>query len=365
MVSVDVPPPSSTLRLRPGTPVLDRGGGEVQLGTDERWALVLAGLADHEASWLHEAASRRHATLPGTAARHRVPDDRRDQIVRQLADCGFLVPTPRTRAEVLATAGGGADAPAVGALRPDGAGTVTLARRVLRTVALSGLGRIGAATAAHLATAGVGTVLLDDDTPVQVTDLGAGTYEETDVGHRRSHRLQDLFARRYPRTRVGLTWREETPPDVVVKICDRVARPETFARLMSTGVAHLPVVVGEADVVLGPFVLPGRTACVSCRHRHAVDADDRWPRLVGQLARWPGPASQETVLAATTAALAAGQVLAHLDGVRPAAANALLEVRLPDTLPRVLPTGPHPGCGCTAAAPPSSRRSRADVPPGT
>ncbi|WP_407318737.1 thiamine biosynthesis protein ThiF [Isoptericola halotolerans] len=335
------------LRLRPGAPVLDRGPGEVQLGTDPRWALVVSGLEETEARWLSAAAGTPHASLDRTAARFHVDDERRKTIRSLLAGCGFLVPTVRRSPDVLATAGGSADAPALGALLPDGAGMVTLARRAVRGVGVSGLGRIGALLAAHLATAGVGTLLLDDDTPVRLSDLGTGSYEQTDVGHRRAGRLRERLGGRYPRTTLARTWHDDAPPDVVVVVRDRIARPEVFTLLMSSGVPHLPVVVGEADVTLGPFVLPGTTACTTCWYLHARDVDERWPALADQLVDAPGVPGQETVLSTTAAALAAGQVLAHLDGARPAAAGAVLEVALPEALPRVRPVAVHPGCACT------------------
>lgn len=347
MASTSTSPDPAALRLRPGAPVLGRGPGEVQLGTDGRWSLVVSGLADAEARWLAAAATTQHASLERTAARHQVDDERRRAIGALLADCGFLVPRPRRTPDVLATAGGAADAPVLGALLPDGGGMVTLARRAVRRVGVSGLGRIGALLVAHLATAGVGTLVLDDDSPVQVTDLGTGTYRQTDVGRRRAVQLQEALQDRYPRTSWTREWHADALPDVVVAVSDRVARPETFTLLMSAGIPHLPVVVGEADVTLGPFVLPGSTACTACWHRHATDADERWPDLVDQLAELPVSPGQETVLSTTAAALAAGQVLAHLDGARPATAGTVLEVALPEAIPRSRPVEVHPACTCT------------------
>ncbi|WP_278236696.1 ThiF family adenylyltransferase [Isoptericola sp. AK164] len=361
MASADTSAPARRLRLRRGTPVLDRGSGTLQLGSDHRWSLLVSGLSDAERTWLHEAAAARHGDLEHGAARHRVAPERRARILRLLADAGFLVPPAAPAASVRAAAGGAADAPALAALRVDGDGLRTLAGRARSRVAVVGLGRLGALLAAHLATAGVGTVLLDDDSPVQLVDLGVGAYDEVDVGHRRASRLRRRLAEQHPGTRVATTWRDEAPPDAVV-VCTGAGRPEDFARLMSHGIAHLPVVAGEAGLEIGPFVRPGGTACMACRFHHDVDADPDWPRLVGQLAGWALPAGHETVLATTGAALATGQVLAHLDGGRPAAAGAVLQVGLPDALARVRPLSPHPDCGCTAPAPPPVRRVPATRP---
>ncbi|AEG43620.1 UBA/ThiF-type NAD/FAD-binding protein [Isoptericola variabilis] len=338
------------VRLRPGTAVLDRGDGEVQLGTDHRWALVVAGLSDAEASWLCEAAARRHRSLEQTARRWAVEDARRAEVLELLERSGFLVGPPPPAGRITAPADGAADAAVLGALRPDGAGQVTLAARARRTVGLCGLGRVGAAAALHLATAGVGTLVLDDPRPVQTCDTGLGGYRRDDVGTPRERALTELLAERHPRTDVvhEVDGRE---PDAVVVVEPDVADPDRYGRLLGDGVPHLPVVVREADVVVGPLVLPGRSACVRCAHRHVADADARWPRLVQQLRGREPDRPQETTLAANAAALAAGQVLALLDGARPAAVGAALEVALPEAVPRVRPVQPHPGCGCTGLVP--------------
>lgn len=352
------PPPALALdrvRLRPGTVVLDRGDGEVQLGTDPRWALRLAGLDRAEVAWLRDLAARRHAGPATVAARYGVAAERRDEIAAVLRRGGFLQPVEEARTGAAAEVrrdGGAADAPVLGALLSDGGGPAVVAARARRTVAVTGLGRLGAAVSLHLATAGVGALVLADPSPVQVTDLGLGAYDQEHVGRPRGEVLGERLRRVAPRTLV----RGDGAPDVAVLVESRAAAPARYARLVAQGVAHLPVVVREADVVVGPLVLPGVTACARCADLHRADADPAWPALVAQL-RELADAPQETTLTAASAALAAAQVLAHLDGLRPAAAGALLEVALPGAVPRAVPLSPHPRCGCTTLSPSGGRRA--------
>ncbi|HWV76471.1 MAG TPA: ThiF family adenylyltransferase [Isoptericola sp.] len=347
--------PGPLLALRPATPVLDHGDGEVQLGTDPRWSLVLSGLDDHEARWLRDVGARRHRSLERGARYWGVSADRHAQILRALGDGGFLV---ATGADGEPGAAGAAadwtpDATVLGALRPDGAGTLTLARRGERLVGVHGLGRTGTALAGLLADAGVGGLVLDDRDPVQVSDLGLGGHGPGDVGRPRERSAAARLAASHPRLRVGSELRVTTGdephlPDVVVVVESHVARPGRYERLLGAGVPHLPVVVREADVVVGPMVLPGRSACVGCCARHAADADPGWPSVLADLAhRTCDGVAHETTLAATAAALAAGQVLALLDGATPATVGRRLEVALPEAVPRVRDVAPHPGCGCT------------------
>lgn len=307
---------------------------------------MLSGLTPDEERWLGEVAERRHVTVEQAAARCGVPAERRDEIMTALVRAGVLVPVPGTVGAVTAAADGAADATVLGMLRPDGAGLVTLADRARRTVGISGLGRVGTGVAQHLGTAGVGSLVLDDPQPVQVTDVGLGGLRPADVGRARHDAVRALLAERSPRAAVRT---DEVPDpgglDVVVVVEPHAAHPARYQRLLGLGVPHLPVVVREADMVVGPLVLPGRSACVRCVDLARADVDARWPALAAQLRTTAEPAHEAT-LAAVAAATAAAQVLALLDGHRPAAVGACLEISLPAGLPSVHPTGPHPRCGC-------------------
>ena len=353
MADADSPAPAagSPLTLRSATPVLDHGDGEVQLGTDPRWSLVLSGLDDHEARWLRDAGARRHRSLDRGARHWGVSPERQELIVRALADGGFLVRAAADRPPEAAPAWT-PDVTVLGALRPDGAGAATLARRGARVVGVHGLGRTGTALAGLLAAAGVGTLVLDDRDPVQVGDLGLGGHAPEDVGRPREQSAAARLATAHPRLRVGSALAvteagEPRLPDAVVVVEAHAAGPERYERLLGAGVPHLPVVVREADVVVGPLVLPGRSPCVGCCDRHAADADRGWPFVAADLALRPtDDVAHETTLAATAAALATGQVLALLDGATPAAVGRRLEVALPEGVPRVRDVAPHPECGC-------------------
>jgi hypothetical protein len=117
-------------------------------------------------------------------------------------------------------------------------------------------------------------------------------------------------------------------------------------------------------VVVGPFVRPGLDPCLTCVELHRGDVDPCWPQLARQLRDLAVPEHEESVLAAVAGALAAGQVLAALDGTVPRTAAACLEISAPDAVPRLRETSHHPRCGCgdLASAPPDgaplARRAR-------
>lgn len=360
--------PLFPVRLRPRTVVLRRGPGVLQYGTDERWSVHLSGLADHEVAWLLDHHRSGRALLHAPPARFAVTPARQREIVRHLHEALLVVGPPDAGSpHVVAPAHGGADAPTLSLLRPDGSGRTTLAHRARASVGVEGLGRLGLGIAVVLATAGVGTLLLDDAAPVQATDVGLGGYRSRDVGRARGEAAARILTDLAPDVRGHLVeatrWvsPHEGRPDVVVVVEHRVLRPERYGQLTGDGTAHLPVVVREADVVVGPFVRPGRTPCVRCVEGHRADLDPQWPQLADQL-RDPQREVldvEETTLAAVGAAIAASQVLAHLDGLTPRAATACIEIAVPDAVPRLREVVSHPRCGCSdlrVAATMSGRR---------
>jgi hypothetical protein len=337
------------MRLRPGLRVLSRSDSEVQIGTDSRWAVRLGGLGPGEARLL--CLLDDDAELDSLVDRARacgVSGARATELLVALQEARLTCRTPASSRPRVRTAAS-ADAAVWSLLRDDGDGAALVRARADRTVGVVGLGPLGLATAVTLAAAGVGTVLLDDDGHVTSLDVGAAGYRLGDVGSSRVHVASRLVRDVAPevRTEPGAG----TVPDVVVLVERDVADPATGLALVTAGMTHLSVVVREADAVVGPLVVPGAGPCLRCVDLHRADVDDCWPTVVAQLAGRAGRVgvlrSEVGVLAGLCGALAAAEVLAHLDGGWPATRGASYEVRLPDVAPRRRPWVVHPSCGCT------------------
>jgi hypothetical protein len=122
-----------------------------------------------------------------------------------------------------------------------------------------------------------------------------------------------------------------TSPDLV--ILTQVPSPELPLALVHEGVPHLAARSAEAIGVVGPLVLPGRSACLRCVDLRKASGDPAWPKVLAQATFGRArPEACDTVLAAMTATLASAQALAYIDrpGTAPAGANGTLEVVLPD-----------------------------------
>lgn len=326
-------------------PLVRRDTTSVQVGTDPRWAVLLADLSP--------GAARALAALPAGATERalvaaldaeRVAATERAAVLAHLAAAHLLVPAPRA-----VPAPGAGDQRAWSLLAADGDPAPSLTRRARAHVRVVGLGRTAAVLVATLAAAGVGTLELDDPGPVEPSDAGFGGLGPGDVGARRDRALAAAVHAARPDVRV-LAARPGTPraTDLVVLVDRLAADPVGHQPLVDQGVAHLSVLLREASVLVGPLVVPGSGACLGCLDRHRADADPAWPTVAAQLlARRGGPA-EESALATIAGGLAAAQVLAHLDGRPVAVRDAALEVALPDLAVRTQTWAPHPECGCGA-----------------
>lgn len=215
-----------------------------------------------------------------------------------------------------------------------------LARRAGGRVVVVGAGRVGAAVAGLLAASGVGAVDVDDPGQVRAEDTGVGAHVLADVGRRRDEAARERLRAVAPSAATG-----SAPPALVVLAPvegppDRVpAEP------------HLLAEVRDGVGVVGPLVVPGRTACLHCLELRRTDRDPDWPALAVQLTAGPEVAPGSGVLAAAVAAQAAAQALGLLDGWPvPAAVGGTLELVPPDWRWRRRSWAPHADCGCLRAA---------------
>lgn len=98
------------------------------------------------------------------------------------------------------------------------------------------------------------------------------------------------------------------PGSAVVLIVPHVVPPAAAAPLMGADRAHIPVVLTGAGAEVGPFVEPGRTACLACVTAARSDADPSWPVVAAQLLGRP-VAADPAVLC--EAGIVAGRLIAE------------------------------------------------------
>jgi bacteriocin biosynthesis cyclodehydratase domain-containing protein len=287
----------------------------LQIGIDSRRAVALTGMAD--TAWVISLldGSRDRAQVIQAAAHRGIPAETAERVLALLASAGVLDDYPAATLRVLSQPVRtrlAMELATVSLARGDGdGGARTLARRLAAQVRIHGSGRVGAGIAGLLRASGISCVAHAD-------------------------RAEEAAASpRSPR------------PDLAVLTGRHL--PELQADLMRGQVPHLVASASEAIGIVGPLVMPGRTACLRCLDLLRTDHDPAWPLIMAQLAgRPPSPLACDAPLAAAVAAQAASQALAFIDRAPSAVAvaNGTLELVLPSWQWRRRTWPPHPECSC-------------------
>ncbi|SPT52758.1 bacteriocin biosynthesis cyclodehydratase domain [Actinomyces bovis] len=338
------------MHLRAGAPVLWREPGVTQIGSTPGRAVVLSNLQPRDQLLLEQLSySAKPIDLMAMASRFGLPRKEAKRLAQALISGGVLapdqVPTPvnadevywdglvfdaRARSRRLARA-------IVGVLGSAARTQASLLRSAepqppMLTLAPTALPEakpgqpdpLVLSLACHLATAGVGTVLVHRD-------------RATSQALRQRH---PALVQHAPL---------DTRPDLTVSLSIGATDLVQERRLLQEDLPHLLVTVRETGLELGPVVVPGQTPCGMCLEQWRQEADPSWPELTLQLQASPRPAV-ESLLAEQAAALAARMVLDALTGRGKAWWGTSVELTAVDPLGLERRWEPHPDCGCLAAS---------------
>lgn len=145
---------------------------------------------------------------------------------------------------------------------------------------------------------------------------------------------------------VGLTEARRRPPAVrlVLSATGELPRP-LLDPWMRAGVPHLLVTQRAGRTVVGPFVVPGLTACLRCVDAHASDREPGHG-LVAEQYRPREDDQPDPALLGVALACAARDLVAFVEGDPPATWSATVEVDPALRLERQVWTR-HPRCGCS------------------
>ena len=298
------------MRFRGQSPILWRRVGQSQIGTEPGHAVVLDGLSPQEQQLLDRLPPD---LSPGdvyqVARWSEVPVARARQILSALDEAGALTrdtPTPTSGDALYWERLADSPQARAHALRDGIVGVIGGCRLARELVSL-------------LAEAGVGALLVEDE------ELG------------------DWAGSLVPpvRTRMPL----ETRPHLVVTVEGHLVEPLRAQGLGAAEVAHLPVVVREVSVRVGPLLAPGHPPCATCLDLWERDADPQWPAVATQL-RLLAPPPTELLLVHQAAALAARAVTDVLAGRRRPWVGHSVEVSGLEAVGVERLWAPHPECLC-------------------
>jgi len=147
-------------------------------------------------------------------------------------------------------------------------------------------------------------------------------------------------------------------PHLAIATGHFVLDPELHAFWLRRDVPHLPIVLADTAVTIGPFVEPGTGPCLLCLELHRRDADPAWPAVASQLLGRRSRA-ESAVLLAETAAAAGRMVLARLSAGAGAAASLRIDAATGIRTWRTWAV--HPECGCRGIEALAERSASAQV----
>ncbi len=341
--------------LKPGLFPVWRNRDTVQIGIDHRRAIALTGMGRAAGLISLLDGSRDLSQLLAAAGELGIPAATVHRVLSLLAAGGALDDQPastyrslthglrRRLAPELATA-------ALAHGDGDG-GARTLARRQNACVRVSGLNSIGLSAASLLAAAGIGSVITTGLVPA--TPAGGNSATRPNPAGPPGPGTATRTAARAAATRrhrppPGSLRAGRRTPDLVI-LADSYQR-ELPGALLRAGIPHLVASAREAIGVVGPLVLPGRTACLRCLDLARAERDPAWPLILAQLASGGAdPPACDAVLAMAVAAQTAAQALSFVDrgAAATATANGTLELVLPDWRWRRRTWQPHECCLCS------------------
>lgn len=283
--------------LRPGVQVCRRSDGDLQVGLDARLALVVPDTA--------EVRSVLDGLREGTAPPH--PDllsDRAARLCADLLDRGLVVDGD----DLLAALGAAPD------------------RRTRESVA------------ALFADTGM------DAGPLLRARARVPVTVSHDRAPRSARRCRELLAA----SGVGTASEAATGP--VLHLSRSEVDRDLTDDWMRADRPHLVVALTDGIVRVGPFVVPGRTACLRCVDAHHTERDPRRSLVLHQYAAAraprigvPDPVPHDLMELALVWAVR--DLVAWIDGRRPRCWSATVRVE-PDLGLPVTPWPAHPGCGC-------------------
>ncbi|AOZ72356.1 hypothetical protein BK816_02770 [Boudabousia tangfeifanii] len=325
-------------KLRAGLPVISRRNGELQIGSDPKYGVILTGLTWNEQALL-DWLSRRYS--PSRFERHRkalgVSKERLTELLEILDQHGLLESDPLRQ--------NAASAEQMLCARLDGHQSGYL-RRKDKSVQVFGANSLGTLVAALLGNAEIGNVVVSKMLePPSIQAFEHFPFSAHSYGQSRMGTIGDFLRNYLPKNR-SINY----PTHDLSIIISAGSFPATLAKLLAVDdQPFLMVTYTEMGLSVGPLIHPALGPCPQCIDLHKTDLDSAWPivadALQGTFAR-ANPPSIDSATLATAAGFIVRIVLDFLDNRNQVPIGTQLYIPTYDTQIQHSFWQAHPSCQC-------------------
>jgi bacteriocin biosynthesis cyclodehydratase domain-containing protein len=180
--------------------------------------------------------------------------------------------------------------------------------------------------------------------------------QAVDIAHRRRRRrvavvgtgiVADEVRRLLPSSHIALS-DDPAHADVTVLALDDEAARSLSDEVMHLGAPHLWVCVRDLIGVVGPFVVPGRTACLRCVDAARSELDPAWTTLLDSVAAKPlRVTAVDAVVVTLVAAWAVHEIALWASDIQPQTWGHVVEVPYGSAPVERVGFERHPRCGCS------------------
>lgn len=146
----------------------------------------------------------------------------------------------------------------------------------------------------------------------------------------------------------GVTLTDERSAGTVLLVSPGPLPRDVLDPFVREGRTHVVVTPADGGFTVGPFVVPGLTACVRCVDAHLAERDPRRAVVLEQCGR-QDPAivePRDPTLLALALAWAVRDVIRYVDGVEPSTWSTTVTIGA-DAMPVRHGWARHPHCGCS------------------
>ncbi len=337
-------------RIKSGLPLIPLSATEIQIGTEPGLHLRL----DCQSSALLDFIKLLdgHHSLDDAQMQSGLPLKRVARVVDQLTQSGLLELPGSSSAAIEGMTHQERSRLAQDALAWSVSSSPPSRQRLTRRrqawIDIHSSGRMSFSLAQLLASAGIGRITINDGSTVQEMDCGPFGASRSDIGKRASQTIYRKLRHYFPSTiRVS---HPSAKPDVTILAPNQSSiASQKQSELMRGDQAHIPVIPRAGGFLVGPFVIPGSTACIACDELVLAQTSAEHSWIATALGTQPSTTIQpnDMVLSLMVASLVALQALMWVDADQaPTLVNQIATVSLPAGSIQFRATTQHPSCGC-------------------